>query len=394
MRRKKTVMFCEAGFDILYGAQKSLLTYLSNMNKDIIDPIVIAPGKGKFTDEVESLGIKLNVIEQPESMNKKGNILSSGAILDRLKAIASSVNYIKKYLYYYKSNKPELVYCNDIRSILTSGLAARLRGIPVLWYVRIDKKLGFFNVLAANIANYVVTIADNIQNIFPKKLVINNQEKFITIYTGIDLVEIDSIQTTSSLRVELGVDEKTNLVALVGSIQPRKGQADFVDAISNLRDNDIEVYNNTKFLIVGDLLNSKYNDYLDSLKDKIASNKLENNIYFLGRRNDIFSIMKQIDITVLPSYSEGLPRTVLEAFSCSCPVIASDVAGTSEILTDHKNGILIEPGNTKQLANSIGALLNDKELRIKMGYEGRLVIEEKFTLKNYIDKLDSLIMKA
>ena len=383
----KKVAFCEAGFDIFYGAQQSLYTFLANVDKEKIDPVVLCPGNGEFTDQVSKIGLEVSVVKQPDIFDQKGNVLNKKGLSNKFNTVIGFLKHVKKYMSYYKEEKIDLVYCNDIRSILTSGLAARLRRLPVIWYVRIDKDLGIFNWIAANIATQVVTIADSLQTMFPKRFIYNSSKKFSTIYTGINLEEVDSIVPVN-LRDELKLSDDTRLVALIGSIQPRKGQKDFIEAIKNIN-TEME---NTKFLIVGDLLNETHKDYLNEIKETIRKNNLEDDVIFLGKREDVISIMKQIDLVVLPSYSEGLPRTILESFSCSCPVIATNVAGASEIITNRKNGILIKPGDINELAESMLYLVKDKKRLSIMGLEGRKCIENKFTLTGYIKSLENLIV--
>lgn len=390
----KKVAFCEAGYDMFYGAQQSLYTFLANMDRDSIVPVFLAPGEGELTQRISEIDIETIVIKQPSEMNEKGNLLNKGGVIGKIRTVFNCIKYIVKYVKFFKNSDIEMVYCNDIRSILTSGLAARLNGIPVIWYVRIDKKLGIYNCLAANIANEVVTIANNMQGIFNKKYIFKAKSKFKTIYTGINLEEIDTNKDSSFLRDELGLGKETRLVALIGSIQPRKGQKDLIKAVLEIKKKDYYKLDNTKFLIIGDLLNENQKGYYHELNILIKDNELEKDILFLGRRNDIIPIMKQLNLVVLPSYSEGLPRTILEAFACGCPVVATDVAGTGEIITDKKNGLLVTPGDVNQLSEALLFMLrNDINLE-EFGKNGRQKIEEKFTLVRYVGTLQNLILRT
>ena len=155
---------------------------------------------------------------------------------------------------------------------------------------------------------------------------------------------MDAVSITSCLREELNVNKDTQLVALIGSIQPRKGQKDFIEAIYEIKKNHLYDAEDVKFLIVGDIVDESQRNYLEELKEMVKKNQMEEMVIFMGRRNDVLSIMKQVNLVVLPSYSEGLPRVVLESFACLCPVVATDVAGTGEIVDDKQNGLLIKPG--------------------------------------------------
>ncbi|MFW6016528.1 MAG: glycosyltransferase family 4 protein [bacterium] len=387
----KKVAFCVSGYNIFYGAQQSLYNFLLNVNKDDIESIFIAPGEGVFTEKIDSINISKKIIEYPKELDKSGDEIRQNSLLNKLKLGFGSLKFIKKYFDYFSKSNFDLVYCNDIRTILTAGIAARLKRIPVVWYVRIDKDLGVFNWFAANIATKIVTIADNVQNIFPKKLIYNSKEKFKTIYTGLDLQEIDSIKPDDSLRKELDLAEDTKLAAVIASIQPRKGQKDLVKSLIKIKD-EIRA-KNIKFIIVGDILNDKYKSYLEDMKDLISKNNMKENIIFLGWRDDVYNILKQIDFMILPSYSEGLPRTVLEAFACQCPVIATNVGGTKEIIDTMENGLIIEPGCISGLSNAILNFLRDDENLKKMGFKARKKVEENFVIQKYISDLQAEIIK-
>jgi glycosyltransferase involved in cell wall biosynthesis len=390
----KKVAFCEAGYDSFYGAQQSLYTFLVNVDREKIEPVFVSPGEGEFTKRISEIGIDVEVIRQPEVFNKRGNVLKEKGLSSKIKALTGYFKHVKRYMNYYKKENIETVYCNDIRSILTSGLAARLRGIPVVWYVRVDKRLGIFNWFASNIATRIVTISNNVQNIFPKKLIINANKKFKTIYTGINLEQVDAVSITSCLREELNVNKDTQLVALIGSIQPRKGQKDFIEAIYEIKKNHLYDAEDVKFLIVGDIVDESQRNYLEELKEMVKKNQMEEMVIFMGRRNDVLSIMKQVNLVVLPSYSEGLPRVVLESFACLCPVVATDVAGTGEIVDDKQNGLLIKPGNIEMLFKSILFMLEDKARTKEMGKNGRKKIEDCFKLESYISNLEELLLSV
>lgn len=388
----KKVVFCESGYNRFYGAQQSLFNFLINCDKEELDIVTLSPGRGMFTEKLEQNNIHVDVVAYPKELDRTGEQLRNNSFLKKIKMSLGILKYIRKQLKYFKAKNIDLVYCNDIRSILTCGVAARLSGIPVLWYVRIDKNLGLFNQIAANIANQIAVIANNVKSIFKDKYIYKAKQKFNTIYTGIDLEQIDLKEEESSLREELGLSQDVNLVGTIASIQSRKGQKDLINSIAKLSKDNSIILKNTSFLVIGDTLNISDEEYLDEIKEIISKNKLEKNIFFLGWRSDVINIIKQLDLVVLPSYSEGLPRTVLESLACKCPVIATNVAGTGEIIEQRENGMLVKPGEIDELAHALVHMLSDKKRLKKMGEKGRITIERKFTMDKYVKDLQDLIM--
>jgi len=101
-------------------------------------------------------------------------------------------------------------------------------------------------------------------------------------------------------------------------------------------------------------------------------------IEWLGPRDDIADLLKKSHMAVLPSYREGLPKSLLEAASAGRAIVASDVPGCREIVGDGKNGLLVPVRTSAPLAEALERLARDKDLRQKMGREGRRMVEESF----------------
>lgn len=100
-----------------------------------------------------------------------------------------------------------------------------------------------------------------------------------------------------------------------------------------------------------------------------------------GFRSDIVEVWRESDIAILPSYREGLPKSLLEAASCGRPIIATDVPGCREMVIVNgpgENGLLVPVQNPKKLAQAIIQLANDKELRESMGKASRAMVVEYF----------------
>ena len=103
---------------------------------------------------------------------------------------------------------------------------------------------------------------------------------------------------------------------------------------------------------------------------KVNSLNLSKNILFLGEREDIPELLSCMDIFVLPSLREGFPNTILEAMASSLPVVATDVGGVRELIIPSETGFIVPPANTSALYESLSKLIQDKDLRYKMGNAG------------------------
>ena len=113
-------------------------------------------------------------------------------------------------------------------------------------------------------------------------------------------------------------------------------------------------------------------------------------IKWWGRRDDIPEILQQSTIACLPSYGEGLPRSLLEAASAGLPIVATDVPGCREAVINGENGYLVPPRNPTALADAIEKLLNDESLRRDMGVKSRALAEREFAVNKINNETISL----
>jgi glycosyltransferase involved in cell wall biosynthesis len=114
------------------------------------------------------------------------------------------------------------------------------------------------------------------------------------------------------------------------------------------------------------------------------------NMVFLGFREDVFAVLKRMDLFCLPSLSEGLPNALMEAMAVGCPVIASRVGGVEILIEDGENGILVPPGDAEALAHAIDELIDDRDGRRRLGARGRASIQARFNWERIGDEYERL----
>ena len=112
--------------------------------------------------------------------------------------------------------------------------------------------------------------------------------------------------------------------------------------------------------------------------------KKENVVTWLGVRSDVADLYNQVHIAVLPSYREGLPKSLLEAAACGKPIVTTDVPGCREVVVAGENGILVPLRNAQALANALKKLTEYPDLRIRMGKLSRRKAEQEFDEKKII----------
>ena len=170
------------------------------------------------------------------------------------------------------------------------------------------------------------------------------------------------------------------IVASAGRMSPEKGHKDLVDAAAAVVRDDPSV----GFIHFG------RGPLEGDLARRIAGLGLGARFVRGGFRTDLARLMPNVDLFALPSYTEGLPVVVLEAFAAGLPVVATAVGGTPEVVEPGVNGRLVPPGDPAALARAISATLADPRARRAMGDRGRALVLERFTFETQARRYDRL----
>ena len=149
-------------------------------------------------------------------------------------------------------------------------------------------------------------------------------------------------------------------VLMVGRLLREKGVREFVEAGAIVR----ETLPAARFLLAGDPDPGNPS----SIEERTVEEwRRQGDVTFLGHRSDIRDLTQSADLAVLPSYREGMPRSLLEAAACGLALVASDVPGCREVVAHGVNGLLVPPRDSRRLAEAIVDLLGDRERREAMG---------------------------
>ena len=128
------------------------------------------------------------------------------------------------------------------------------------------------------------------------------------------------------------------------------------------------------------------------IRRKIRAANLDTNFQFTGFVNHevLAQYYREASLCILPSYYEGTPSSLLEAMSCAIPCVATDIPGNSEVVVDNETGFLVPPRNPARLAEATLSLLNDGQLREKLGKNGRKRVLEYYDWNVIVDRLEEL----
>ena len=284
----------------------------------------------------------------------------------------------------FKKINPEVVHLVTIKPYLYGGIVARLTKVPCvvsaisgLGSLFIQDKLisKLFLLLlyplykvALNHHNQIVIVQNNADSDFLIKWGVLKKHKIKLIKgSGVNIKKFYNFKESN----------KVPTISLVSRLLYDKGISEFVLAANLIKKRNI----NAKFLIAGEL--DLKNPTGLSKKDliRIKNNK---NIKFLGYQKDIPSLYAKSHIICLPSYREGLPKSLIEAAAASRAVITTDVPGCRDSIIPNKTGILIPPKNSQKLADAIEFLIHNPKIRKSMGKEGRKLAKSQFKIQGVV----------
>lgn len=168
--------------------------------------------------------------------------------------------------------------------------------------------------------------------------------------------------------------------AVVAALRPEKNHVGLIRAWGGV----VAVHPDAILLIVGD------GPARGDIEQAVAAADLEDSVRFLGRREDVGEILPLVDGVVSASVDEALPTALIEAGACGLPVVATDAGGTREIVEDGVNGRLVPVRDIPALAQALVDVIDDPHQAARYGAAGRALVEEKYSMTTWVDKLVAL----
>jgi glycosyltransferase involved in cell wall biosynthesis len=209
------------------------------------------------------------------------------------------------------------------------------------------------------------------------------EEKIAIIPNGIDLSEYANLPPRGCFKRKFGIKQEEKIVLYLGRIHWIKGIDILVKAFANV----VKKLDDVRLVVVG-----PDDGYLGELESLIRALKIEDKVLISGPLygRDKLEAYVDADVYVLPSRYETFPMTVLEAYACGKPVIASKVGGLKDLIVDGQTGLLFESEDVKQLSNSMFSVLNDRDRAKKIGVAGRNFLKANFVIGQVADQLEQI----
>ncbi len=357
------------------GMKLHVLSLLENLDNTKYKPILVCPRE--VIKSSKNLNFKVINLDIPGEINYKKDWL----IIKELQKIM-------------QKNNAHIVHTHGAKAGMLGRIAAWKAGVPVkintVHNFIYDNSMPFYYKyplkLLQSSLNKTTDAQIAVSNELKKQILRLERcspKKIFTVYNGIDLNEYKFLLDCSKLKEDLGIDMKSPVIGVISRLIPQKGIDSFLKAAYIISSELPEV----KFIIAGE------GPYEKQLKKRAHELKLENKIKFLGYIPHVPSFLPLFNVIVIPSLSEGLCISAIEAMAARRPVVAYSVGGLPEVIDDFENGFLVEKGDFVALAEKIMILLNERDAAEHLGAAARIKVEKNFDLKNMILKTESIYEK-
>ena len=209
-----------------------------------------------------------------------------------------------------------------------------------------------------------------------------SSDRICVVKSCIDLNRFDNA-VISDVRAEFGIGKDIIIIGNIAHMADHKGQIYLIRAANIIKNK----YQNIKFIIVGD---GELRSRLELEAHKLGLNDI---LIFTGFRKDVISILASFDIFAFPSHLEGLGTSLLDAMAKRKPIVSTFAGGIPEVVENGVSGILVPPKDPESLAIGLTRLIEDRELRIKYGNAGRMIVEERFAIDNVVKETINVYKK-
>jgi len=348
------------------GAERQLFHLINGLDRDKYDILVISLSENKdefWAKKIKKLGIDVIIIPRINRGFRAWKI--------RKVILAWKADIIQGFHFYVNGY---------------GVIASWLKQIPVIGGMRNlpnERHINKVPLLWRNLC--ICSVTKLVCNSKPAVKILKEKYPKLSgltyIPNGVECKTDDEIKTIrQNAENALDKDDKKIILGYVGQLIPRKNISLLIKAGVELT----PLYPELTIVIVGD------GWFRSELEKEVSQYGVDKFVKFIGSRDDAVELMSAFDIMCLPSNYEGMPNVVMEAGAAGVPAVATDIAGTSDLIIDNKTGFLFKPGDKDDLVKKIKQLIDDPKLRRAMGIAARNRMKECFSVNNMADQYESL----
>jgi glycosyltransferase involved in cell wall biosynthesis len=355
------IAFCITDLDA-GGAERALVQIVTRIDRSRFEPFVFCiSGEGELARPLREAGVAVVCLEA----RKRQGV----SVVWRLSRLLAKL-------------RPTILQTFLFHANIAGRLAGTAARVPIIVSgIRVAEKRGSLRLWIDRATDWMVS---------RHVCVSQDVAAFSAARGGLPIGKLEVIPNGVDARVyaeappadlgQFGIPAGSRTILFVGRLDPQKGPFVLMAAAREFlpRHNDLHV------LLVGD------GPLAENLRKWVAKENLADRIHFAGRRNDVPSLLRAAEIFVLPSLWEGLPNVVLEAMAAGVPVVASQVEGISDLLTDDRTGLIVPANAAPELIEAIERLLADPQHAHQMGHSAQQYAQDEFAWDGVVGKYAAL----
>ena len=353
-------LLCEYGS--LNGGEHSILSLLPFLRERGVRFRVFAPLQGAVAEAVAALEIELVPF----------CVADHSSLAKRRERLAELL----------RKHRPTLLHANSLSMGRLAGPVATELPLSSIAHLRDIIRLNGTAIADLNRHRALLAVSEATRNFHVAQGI--NAGRCTVLYNGVDLQRFRPAEPTGFLHRELGIPLDAPLLGVIGQLGIRKGQDFLLDALCPV----FAERPNGHLIIVGQRWSGKDESvhYEKRLRTVAATEPYRNHVHFLGVRQDIPELLRELTLLVHPARQEPLGRVLLEAAASGLAVVASNVGGTVEIF-GNDSARLFDVNDSATLRSIITQLLDSAELRRRLGIAARKRCENLFSAERCAERM-------
>jgi glycosyltransferase involved in cell wall biosynthesis len=344
----------------------------------------LAVGEGSDAALLEGLG--------PVNVHRIAGLVRDPHPLHDLRALIGLARLMRKHRY-------QIVHTHTAKGGFLGRLAAALVGTPIIvhtvhgvtFHDHLPRLQRMFYLalerIAGRFTHQFVTVGEDVRRIYVREG-IGEPQAYETIYSGMPLDDyLDAGEMAEperqAIRAELGLEPHQQAVAMASRLEARKGHGYLLEAVHHLK----PAHPDLRVLILGD------GPLREELEARARALEIDDVVRFLGHRMDLARVLAAVDVSVLTSLWEGLPRVLVQSAAAGKPILTFDVEGAWEVVRDGQNGFIVPTRDVARFSARLDTLLRDRAMARRLGRAGRERMNEAWRVETMLDRLDDLYQR-
>lgn len=359
------------------GVEEYLKMFFSHIDKEHFEVELICPNYPSMITKMENIGVKVHIVNMKREL----------CFFSDLKAYIQINNYIKHF-------KPDIVHVHSSKAGVLGRFAAYRNKVPCIynshgWSFSMDiseKKKRIYAFIERICARYTVKIINISDD--EKKLAIKykiaKEDKMITIYNGIDLNKYSKKYNRSDILSKLNIPESAFVIGMVARITEQKSPQVFISIAEKISN----IVKNAYFILVGD------GNLKEEIQDIIEEKQLKEKVIITGWTNEVAKYISIFNIGILTSKWEGFGLVLAEYMASGKPTVASNVGGIPNVISNNRNGILIEPNDIDGFVNAIISIKENEKMTNMFIENSYIDVRKKFDINRVVEEHEKLYMEV